>query len=294
MAARCLQHEVDHLERHRLRRPAARGRSGSGCSPRRPDPAATCPHEQAGPVRPRRHPRRLRARASRPRSGSPSPSSGCRSRRPRSCGRWSGRRCRTASRSSSGCRSPTSTARGRRLPGALHGRRAARRPRLRRASRSCWRALRADGAILAVATSKPEPFAVRILTHVGLLGQFASVHGATLDGAVRHKDQVVAAALAAPPGRPGPGARRRPGAGRPRRRGARAAVHRCRLGAGRGRRAGGGGRGGGRGHPGGRRRGADVWTRWVAGHLTVHDRIDAAARPRPRLQPQGLAGAVQQ
>jgi phosphoglycolate phosphatase len=55
--------------------------------------------------------------------------------------------------------------------------------------------LRADGAALAVATSKPEPFAIAILEHIGLLGQFASVHGATLDGAVRHKDQVVAAAL---------------------------------------------------------------------------------------------------
>ena len=60
-------------------------------------------------------------------------------------------------------------------------------------------ALRGGGATLAVATSKPEPFAVAILEHVGLLGQFASVHGATLDGAVRHKDQVVAAALAAHP-----------------------------------------------------------------------------------------------
>jgi phosphoglycolate phosphatase len=61
-------------------------------------------------------------------------------------------------------------------------------------------ALRAHGAVLAVATSKPETFAVRILEHGGLLGQFASVHGATLDGAVRHKDQVVGAALAAHPG----------------------------------------------------------------------------------------------
>jgi phosphoglycolate phosphatase len=61
-------------------------------------------------------------------------------------------------------------------------------------------ALRADGALLAVATSKPETFAVAILEHVGLLGHFASVHGATLDGAVRHKDQVVGAALAAHPG----------------------------------------------------------------------------------------------
>ncbi|WP_369140820.1 HAD hydrolase-like protein [Modestobacter versicolor] len=59
--------------------------------------------------------------------------------------------------------------------------------------------LRAGGAVLAVATSKPEPFAVRVLAHVGLLAAFDSVHGATLDGAVRHKDQVVAAALAAHP-----------------------------------------------------------------------------------------------
>ncbi|MGY1716207.1 MULTISPECIES: HAD hydrolase-like protein [Geodermatophilus] len=61
------------------------------------------------------------------------------------------------------------------------------------------RDLRAGGAVLAVATSKPQPFAVRVLSHVGLLRAFASVHGATLDGAVRHKDQVVAAALAAHP-----------------------------------------------------------------------------------------------
>jgi phosphoglycolate phosphatase len=59
--------------------------------------------------------------------------------------------------------------------------------------------LRADGATLAVATSKPESFAVQILEHIGLLPEFASVHGATLDGAVRHKDQVVGAALAAHP-----------------------------------------------------------------------------------------------
>ena len=59
--------------------------------------------------------------------------------------------------------------------------------------------LRSDGAILAVATSKPEPFAVRILTHACLLDEFASVHGATFDGVVRHKDQVVAAALARHP-----------------------------------------------------------------------------------------------
>jgi phosphoglycolate phosphatase len=59
--------------------------------------------------------------------------------------------------------------------------------------------LRADGTTLAVATSKPEDFAVAILAHVGLLEQFATVHGATWDGTVRHKEQVVAAALAAHP-----------------------------------------------------------------------------------------------
>jgi phosphoglycolate phosphatase len=57
----------------------------------------------------------------------------------------------------------------------------------------------APRATLAVATSKPEPFALRILEHTGLRRFFASVHGATLDGSVRHKDQVVAAALAAHP-----------------------------------------------------------------------------------------------
>jgi phosphoglycolate phosphatase len=62
------------------------------------------------------------------------------------------------------------------------------------------RDLRRDGATLAVATSKPEPFAVRVLEHTGLLPAFEGVHGATLDGSVRHKEQVVAAALAAHPG----------------------------------------------------------------------------------------------
>jgi len=59
--------------------------------------------------------------------------------------------------------------------------------------------LRADGCTLAVATSKPAPFALRILEHVGLRPAFASVHGATFDGSVRLKEQVVAAALAAHP-----------------------------------------------------------------------------------------------
>lgn len=66
--------------------------------------------------------------------------------------------------------------------------------------------LRSAGVTLAVATSKPAEFAVRILTHVGLLGQLATVHGATFDGAVRHKEQVVAAGAGRPPGRRAPGA----------------------------------------------------------------------------------------
>jgi phosphoglycolate phosphatase len=55
------------------------------------------------------------------------------------------------------------------------------------------------GAVVTVATSKAAPFAVRVLEHTGLLPGFADVHGATFDGTVRHKDQVVAAALAAHP-----------------------------------------------------------------------------------------------
>lgn len=61
------------------------------------------------------------------------------------------------------------------------------------------RLLRNDGAVLAVATSKPERFAQQVLDHLGLGGSFASVHGATLDGRVRHKQQVVGLAVAAHP-----------------------------------------------------------------------------------------------
>ena len=59
--------------------------------------------------------------------------------------------------------------------------------------------LRADGQLLAVATSKPVEFARRILDHLGLAAAFDSVHGASMDGRVRHKQQVVALALAAHP-----------------------------------------------------------------------------------------------
>ena len=165
--------------------------------------------------------------------------------------RWSGRRCRTASPRAGRAAGATSAGR-RRLPGALRRRRAARRHRVRRAPRPARRAAGADGATLAVATSKPELFAVRVLEVTGLLAAFASVHGATLDGAVRHKDQVVAAALAAHPGGGHPvliGDRAHDVLGR---RGTRTAVASARAG-GRPRRRAGGGRRRGSSRPAGRR-----------------------------------------
>ncbi len=55
-------------------------------------------------------------------------------------------------------------------------------------------ALSAAGVRLGVATSKPEPFATRIVDHFGL-GPFDVVAGATLDGSRRSKADVVAHAL---------------------------------------------------------------------------------------------------
>jgi phosphoglycolate phosphatase len=51
------------------------------------------------------------------------------------------------------------------------------------------------GQRLALATSKPEPFAIRILEHFGLRDRFDVVAGATLDNRRRHKDEVVLHAL---------------------------------------------------------------------------------------------------
>lgn len=56
--------------------------------------------------------------------------------------------------------------------------------------------LRRAGARLAVATSKPEGRAVRVLEHAGLLEAFEVVAGATDDGRRRHKADVVGNALA--------------------------------------------------------------------------------------------------
>ncbi len=52
-----------------------------------------------------------------------------------------------------------------------------------------------DGWTLAVATSKPEPFAVRIVDHFDLTQYFEVIAGATMDGSRRHKKDVIQHAL---------------------------------------------------------------------------------------------------
>ena len=56
--------------------------------------------------------------------------------------------------------------------------------------------LRSAGVRLAVATSKAEPTARRILAHFGLDGHFEVIAGASLDGSRAAKSDVVAHALA--------------------------------------------------------------------------------------------------
>ncbi len=51
------------------------------------------------------------------------------------------------------------------------------------------------GARLAVATSKPEPFAVEILEHFAIADRFEVIAGASLDNRRRHKDDVIAHAI---------------------------------------------------------------------------------------------------
>lgn len=48
---------------------------------------------------------------------------------------------------------------------------------------------------LAVATAKPEPYAVQIMDRFGLSPYFLQIHGATLDGTVHSKEQVIAKAM---------------------------------------------------------------------------------------------------
>jgi phosphoglycolate phosphatase len=53
------------------------------------------------------------------------------------------------------------------------------------------------GKVLAVATSKPTPFAVKILAHFELAHYFKVIMGSNLDGTRTHKDEVIEATLAA-------------------------------------------------------------------------------------------------
>jgi phosphoglycolate phosphatase len=53
-------------------------------------------------------------------------------------------------------------------------------------------ALAADGARLLVCTSKPHPYARRVLAHFGLLDSFAQVYGAELDGRFDDKVELMA------------------------------------------------------------------------------------------------------
>lgn len=58
------------------------------------------------------------------------------------------------------------------------------------------KALKKEGKRLIVATSKPEPFSIRILDHFGLSQYFDKICGSTFDGTISHKDQVIAYAMA--------------------------------------------------------------------------------------------------
>lgn len=55
--------------------------------------------------------------------------------------------------------------------------------------------LHAAGRTLALATSKPEVFAQRILVHFDLAQYFTVICGATMDGRVSQKDEVITTAL---------------------------------------------------------------------------------------------------
>jgi phosphoglycolate phosphatase len=57
--------------------------------------------------------------------------------------------------------------------------------------------LTSEGARLAVATSKPEQTATRILEHFGLAEHFSFIGGATFDGERTHKHEVIEHTLAA-------------------------------------------------------------------------------------------------
>lgn len=53
------------------------------------------------------------------------------------------------------------------------------------------KALKAEDVHMYVATSKPEVYAKKILTHFGLNGYFDCIAGATLDGSITKKEEVL-------------------------------------------------------------------------------------------------------
>ena len=55
--------------------------------------------------------------------------------------------------------------------------------------------LKADGRVLVIATSKPEPFAVRIAEHYGLASYFTRVAGAAMDESRSRKAEVIRYAM---------------------------------------------------------------------------------------------------
>jgi phosphoglycolate phosphatase len=56
--------------------------------------------------------------------------------------------------------------------------------------------LKADGATLVLCTSKPQPYAERIVDHFGWAQHFASIHGADLEGTLDDKSKLVGHLLA--------------------------------------------------------------------------------------------------
>ena len=301
MAARCLQHEVDHLERHRLRRPAARGGAGAaagrgGRAGRRParmsrlvlfDLDGTLVDSAPG----------IHASVrvgSRRRSGWPSPT-------PAQLRAMVGPPLQDGFALVFGLGGPDVVPCGRPPTGRTTQRARCSTPRCTPGIPELLARLPADGAILAVATSKPEPFAVRILDPrrpAGRVRRPCTGRPSTAPSGTRTRswrprwratrtgrdpvlvgDRAHDVLGAAAHGLPCIGAGWGPAEDGELEAAGAAAVAAT---------------------P------ADVVTAMepcaelmcgdgaVAGHLTVHDRIDAAACPRPRLQPQGLTGAVQQ
>lgn len=56
---------------------------------------------------------------------------------------------------------------------------------------NCLKALKQGGATIALATCKPEIFAVRILEKYGLAQYFDVTAGSTIDGSIKYKNQVI-------------------------------------------------------------------------------------------------------